>query len=192
MDLHPETERAVKTAIKTLGELGYQMIDVALPGFDVADKASAKILHAEAAAYHHEHIEQDADQIGEDVLTRFRWGLDVTGVEYALARRTQVEWRHKLEHLFESIDALVLPATPMPAMLIDESDPLLLSRSNLTRFTRMFNLTGHPSLVLPCGQTDNGLPIGLQLVGPLWQDAKLLQVADAYERVRGEFRIPDF
>ena len=191
-DLHPETERAVQTAIKTLGELGFQMIDVALPGFDVAEKASAKILLAEAAAYHHEHMEQHADQIGEDVLTRFRWGLDVTGVEYALARRTQVEWRRQLEILFESIDALVLPATPLPATPIDESDPLLLSQSNLPRFTRMFNLTGNPAIVLPCGLTQSGLPIGLQIVGPNWQEDKILQVAHTYEQARGEFRISDF
>ncbi len=96
-DLHPETEAAYRAAIKTLGEIGFELRDVSLPGFEVSEKASAKILLAEAAAYHLEHIEQHADQIGEDVLTRFKWGLDVTGVEYALARRTQVEWRHKMD-----------------------------------------------------------------------------------------------
>ena len=120
------------------------------------------------------------------MLTRFKWGLDVTGVEYALARRTQVEWQHKIEQLFESIDALVLPATPFPATRIDESDPVALSRGNLTRFTRMFNLTGHPAIVLPCGRTTDGLPIGLQIVGPRWREDKIIQVARAYEEAREE------
>jgi len=57
-----------------------------------------------------------------------------------------------------------------------------LSRGNLTRFTRMFNLSGHPAIVLPCGFTADGLPIGLQLVGGLWQEEKILQLAHAYEQ----------
>jgi aspartyl-tRNA(Asn)/glutamyl-tRNA(Gln) amidotransferase subunit A len=186
-DLHPETEAAYRAAIKTLGEIGCELRGVSLPGFEVSEKASAKILLAEAAAYHQEHIEKHADQIGEDVLTRFQWGLEVTGVEYALARHTQVEWRYKLEQLFESIDALVLAATPFPATLIDESDPVALSKGNLTRFTRMFNLTGHPAIVLPCGRTGDGLPIGLQIVGPYGSEHRILWLARSYEEARGEF-----
>lgn len=188
-DLHPDTERAVQGAIKTLGEIGFQLIDVSLPGFEVSEKASAKILLAEAAAYHQEHIEQNADQIGEDVLTRFKWGLEVTGVEYAQARRTQTQWRRKMERLFETVDALVLPATPFPATPLDGSDPLALSKGNLTRFTRMFNLTGNPSIVLPCGRTQNGLPIGVQIVGPHWREDRIVQVVRAYEEARGKFGI---
>jgi aspartyl-tRNA(Asn)/glutamyl-tRNA(Gln) amidotransferase subunit A len=190
-DLHPETEAAYRAAIRTLGEIGFELRDVSLPGFEVSEKASGKILLAEAAAYHQEHIEQHADQIGEDVLTRFKWGLDVTGVEYALARRTQVEWQHKLAQLFESIDALVLPATPFPATPIDESDPVTLSKGNLTRFTRMFNLTGNPAIGLPCGRTQQGLPIGLQIVGARWQEQVILHITRAYEEARGEFGFAD-
>jgi aspartyl-tRNA(Asn)/glutamyl-tRNA(Gln) amidotransferase subunit A len=186
-DLHSETEAAFRVAITTLRGIGFELRDVALPGFEVSEKASAKILLAEAAAYHREHMEKHADQIGTDVLTRFRWGLEVTGVEYALARRMQVEWQHKLTQLFESIDALVLPATPFPATPIDESDPVALSKGNLTRFTRMFNLTGNPALVLPCGRTTDSLPIGLQIVGARWQEEKLMRIAKAYEVARGEY-----
>ena len=183
-DLHPETEAAYRAAIKTLGELGFELRDAALPGFEASEKASSKILLSEAAAYHLEHMEQHADQIGEDVLTRFKWGLDVTGVEYAFAHRTQVAWRHKMAQLFESIDALVLPATPFPATRIDESDPVALSKGNLTRFTRMFNLTGNPAIVLPCGRTNDGLPIGLQIVGPYDSEYRILQLARFYEEAR--------
>jgi len=186
-DLHSETEAAYRAAIKTLGEIGRELRAVSLPGFEASERASAKILLAEAAAYHQEHIEHHADQIGTDVLTRFKWGLEVTGVEYALARRTQVEWRHKMTQLFESIDALVLPATPFPATRIDESDPVALSRGNLTRFTRMFNLTGNPAIVLPCGRTQDGLPIGLQIVGPYGSEHRILWLARSYEEARGEF-----
>ncbi len=188
-DLHPDTERAYRAAIKTIGELGYTLIEVALPDFEISEKASSKILLADAAAYHEDRITQEADRaldgnqaIGEDVLTRLRWGLAVTGVKYALARRTQIEWRHKLAKLFDAIDVLILPATPLPATPIDDSDPLALSQGNLTRFTRMFNLTGNPALVLPCGFTRDALPIGLQIVGAQWREDLILQVARTYEQ----------
>jgi Asp-tRNA(Asn)/Glu-tRNA(Gln) amidotransferase A subunit family amidase len=93
-----------------------------------------------------------------------------------------MEWHRKMEVLFESIDALVLPATPMPTTPIAGSDPLQLSQGNLTRFTRMFNLTGNPAMVLPCGFTSSGLPIGLQIVGPRWREHRLLAIARFYEQ----------
>ncbi len=101
-DLHPDTEAAYRAAIKTIGELGMTLIDVSLPGFEISDKASSKILLADAAAYHQNRIAQQADRaldgnqaIGEDVLTRLRWGTEVSGIEYALARRTQIDWQRK-------------------------------------------------------------------------------------------------
>lgn len=180
-DLHPATEAAYRSAIDTLRDLGFELQSVDLSGFEVSEKASAKILLADAAAYHCERIEQQPDRIGEDVLTRLRWGLEVTGVEYALACRTQTDWRRKLDRVFETIGALILPATPFPATPIDDSDPLALSKGNLTRFTRMFNLTGHPAIVLPGGFTSQGLPVGLQIVGPRWGEGQLLDIARRYE-----------
>ncbi|MFN8596910.1 MAG: amidase [Anaerolineae bacterium] len=191
-ELHPETEAAYRVAIKTIEALGFAQRDIALPNFAISEKASAKLLLADAAAYHRERIESQADRIGEDVLTRFRWGLEVTGVDYALARRTQIEWQHKFDRVFETIEALVLPATPFPATRIDDSDPLALSKGNLTRFTRMFNLTGHPSIVLPCGFTTDGLPIGLQIIGPRWREDVILHLAHAYEAATAwHMRHPD-
>jgi aspartyl-tRNA(Asn)/glutamyl-tRNA(Gln) amidotransferase subunit A len=190
-DLHPETEAAIRAAIDVMKNLGFGLHAVTLPGFAVSEQASGKILLADAAAYHQEHIERHADQIGEDVLTRLKWGLEVTGVEYANARHTQIEWRRKMDVLFEAIDALVLPATPFPATPIEGSDPLQLSQGNLTRFTRMFNLTGNPALGLPCGLTSAQLPIGLQFVGPRGHEAKLLHVARMLEISDRRFRIPE-
>lgn len=180
-NLHPETEAAYRASIDLLRDLGCELHQVDLPGFEVSEKASAKILLADAAAYHRERIERQPDRIGADVLTRLRWGLEVTGVEYALARRTQLDWRRKLDRVFETVGTLILPATPFPATPIDDSDPLALSKGNLTRFTRMFNLTGHPSLVLPGGFASPGLPIGLQIVGPRWGETQLLSIARRYE-----------
>ena len=55
-------------------------------------------------------------------------------------------------------------------------------RSALTRFTRHFNLSGHPVCSVPCGFTTAGLPIGMQIVGRAFDEATVLRVADAYQR----------
>jgi aspartyl-tRNA(Asn)/glutamyl-tRNA(Gln) amidotransferase subunit A len=145
-------------------------------------EASARILLAEAAAYHSDHIREHPGKIGADVLERLRQGLEVTGTEYASARRTQAQWQRKMSTLFKNFDLMVLPATPQPATPISESEAVPLARGRLTRFMRLFNLTGIPALVLPCGFTRSGLPIGLQIAGPAWSEAKLLQLAHAYEK----------
>jgi aspartyl-tRNA(Asn)/glutamyl-tRNA(Gln) amidotransferase subunit A len=181
-DLHPETRAAIEIATTVMKDLGFALRQIDLSGADEASAASLKILQAEAAAYHRDRMLNQADQIGTDVLTRLKTGDNVSGIDYANARRLQVKWIHQMRQLFESIEAIVLPATPMPAMRIDEADPIKLSRGNLTRFTRMFNFSGNPAIVLPCGFTSDGLPIGLQIVGGHRQEEKVLQLAYAYEQ----------
>ena len=124
-----------------------------------------------------------ADHAGGTVGGIQQHCLDAFGAAAAgnLHAQTQVQ---------ATLNAL-LPATPFPATRIDESDPVALSRGNLTRFTRMFNLTGNPAIVLPCGQTADGLPIGLQIVGPYGSEHRILWLARSYEKVRGEFGFAD-
>lgn len=178
----PETRSAVEKAVSIIPGLGCEVREMSFEGYEKAMEASARILLAEAAAYHSDHIRKHPGKIGADVLERLRQGLEVTGTEYASARRTQAQWQRKMSTLFEDFDLMVLPATPQPATPISESEAVPLARGRLTRFMRLFNLTGIPALVLPCGFTRSGLPIGLQIAGPAWSEAKLLQLAHAYEK----------
>ena len=57
-------------------------------------------------------------------------------------------------------------------------------------YTMLFNLTGHPVIVIPIGQTSNGLPIGIQIVGKRWQEMELLAIAEQIDRVAGDFKHP--
>ncbi|MBZ5552840.1 MAG: amidase [Acidobacteriia bacterium] len=177
----PETRAAVEKAVSIIPDLGCEVREVSFEGYETAMDASARILLAEAAAYHSGRIHNHPDKIGADVLERLRQGLEVTGTEYALARKIQVQWQRKMSKVFESVDLMVLPATPQPATSIAESEAVPLARGRLTRFMRLFNLTGIPALVLPCGFTRSGLPIGLQIAGPAWSEARLLQLAHAYQ-----------
>jgi amidase len=57
-------------------------------------------------------------------------------------------------------------------------------------FTMLFNLTRHPVLIIPVGQTKNGLPIGIQIVGKRWRDLELLAIAEKIAQVIGNFQHP--
>ena len=78
------------------------------------------------------------------------------------------------------------PTLPIAAPRIGEKEVIIggekeTVRSALVRLNRPANLTGHPAISIPCGFTRGGLPIGLQLIGPHWSEARLLSIALAYE-----------
>ena len=78
------------------------------------------------------------------------------------------------------VDVLLAPATPITAPSIAGFDTEV--RVNLTRLTVPINVAGLPSLSLPCGFDDQGLPIGMQLIGPPFEEALVLRAGRAYER----------
>ena len=93
----------------------------------------------------------------------------------------------EVRRALEEVDALVTPTTPLPAVPIGQevvtyggaTEPLIFA---LTRCTAPFNVTQLPALSLPCGFTDAGLPIGLQIAGRPFDEATVLRVGHAYER----------
>ena len=93
-----------------------------------------------------------------------------------------------MDALLANHDVLVAPATPIVATPVGQAEVVLEGerhdvRSSLTRLTRVFNLSGHPVCAVPCGFTVAGLPIGMQIVGRPFDEATVLRVADAYQRV---------
>ena len=84
---------------------------------------------------------------------------------------------------FESCDVLVSPVAPSPAFKIGESvdDPLTMYLSDI--FTLSVNLAGIPGLSIPCGFTQNGLPIGMQIMGNHFNEAIILKTAHHFETV---------
>jgi aspartyl-tRNA(Asn)/glutamyl-tRNA(Gln) amidotransferase subunit A len=139
------------------------------------------MMQADAAAYHHERLERHPDWFGEDVRERLEAGRATTSAEYVLARQTQVEMKHRLGKLLEIYDLLLLPSTPStaPTLALGNAPG---NAPRLTRFTAPFNLTGLPAISVPCGFSEAGMPIGVQLVAGAWKEAKLLRAARTYER----------
>src|SRR5207244_3281988 len=110
---------------------------------------------------------------GADVFTRLKSFQQIRAEEYALARRRQAELKRELERFFANIDLLITPTTPVFAPRMG-GDAVAMAQ-HLTAFTAPFDVTGAPAISIPCGFTSQGLPIGLQIVGRAWDEARVLQ-----------------
>jgi aspartyl-tRNA(Asn)/glutamyl-tRNA(Gln) amidotransferase subunit A len=179
--LHPEVESAMNAALSVIGKLAASVRDVALPASN-----DTTILRAEAYAYHFDNIKKSPELYQPETLKRIRSAEDVTLPVYVQARRQVDQYRRAIRKVFESVDLLVTPTTPVPAFTITE---LLADMDNLRtkeilslRNTRPFNILGLPAISLPCGFTRSGLPLGLQITGAPWAEGSVLRLAHAYEQ----------
>jgi len=93
----------------------------------------------------------------------------------------QTEVKKRCEMFFESYDFLITPTTPNTAPAIEGNDAVE-QAALLNRFTSPFNLAGLPAISIPCGFSGEGLPIGMQIVSKPWWEAKVLNIAYAYEQ----------
>jgi aspartyl-tRNA(Asn)/glutamyl-tRNA(Gln) amidotransferase subunit A len=119
-------------------------------------------------------------------LRRIRSGENTSAAELHRLRQDLEVERQKIFAVFDEVDVLVTPTTPIPAPNLAELKQdfeLLRPRELLLlRNTRPFNVWGLPAISIPCGFTAEGLPIGLQLAAKPWEETTLLQAAHAYEQ----------
>jgi aspartyl-tRNA(Asn)/glutamyl-tRNA(Gln) amidotransferase subunit A len=180
----PEVLEAFHRAAALFSDLGAQVEEVALPEARQYAQSNGLMVTSDAAAYHQERLQKEPQGFGADVLARLQAGAAFTSSEYALARRIQSQARRRFEKLFEEYQVLLTPATPMAAPLLDSATRVERARQ-LTAFTAPFNLSGLPAMVLPCGFSTAGLPIGLQIISKPWGEALVLSAAYAYEQIAG-------
>ena len=177
----PEVLAAVCEAAKVFEAMGCQVQKVNVDWLREAALANRTMTQSDGAAVHRDRLREHPELFGDDIRRRLEDGAKTTSTEYILARRTQVEIKKKLEQFFESYDFLLTPATPIPAPTVEGHDAVE-QAGRLTRFTAPFNLSGLPALSVPCGFTQSGLPIGLQIVSRAWADSKVLNAGYAYEQ----------
>src|SRR6202451_2954338 len=132
-------------------------------------------------------IERPQDY-GPQVLMRLQNGLAIPGVSYLEAMRWRGPALAAHNAAVAGVDAVLAPVAPVAAPTIAESDvgnspdaEAVIQR--LTRFTRPINYLGLPSLSIPSGFTGKGLPVGMQLVGRCFDEAMLLRIGAAFQRV---------
>ena len=180
-DLDPEISSAMEHALRGIEIMVAQVKDVRL---DVStDRTLQK---AESYAYHAETLKTHPELYQEETVRRLRTGEEVTTTEYIQRRRELEQARRNISQIFADVDVLVTPTTPIPAPTIADlranPDALRPVELKLLRNTRPFNVWGLPAISVPCGFTQNGMPIGLQIAGPHWREDLVLRLAHAYEQ----------
>jgi aspartyl-tRNA(Asn)/glutamyl-tRNA(Gln) amidotransferase subunit A len=166
--------------------LGAQVREVEIPNLWETLHAQRLILGAEAYAVHEERLENEPERFSEEIRERLLDGANRGAHHYANARRRGIFATVEFDNAFDGVDVLLTPTLPITAPEIEQRDLSIgdyeeTVRSALTRFTGPTDLTGHPSLSIPCGTTASGLPVGLQLIGRHFDEATLYRFGHAYQ-----------
>lgn len=188
--IHPEVRAAFREALAVLKNLGAEIVEVSMPRLEEGMEAALTILSAEATAIHEEFLRTRPEDYQPDVRARLEKGFAIRGIDYGRARRTGELLRRDVALLFQEVDLLATPMCGITAPRIGQREASIDGETvsvmaPLTRYTRLFNLTGLPAISVPCGFSSEGLPMGLQLVGRAWDEATILRAAYAYEIATG-------
>ena len=185
--LDPEVDRSVRDAIGVLESLGAVVTEVSFPMFNDSQAISGAILMSEAAAYHRDLLASDGEKLYPPVRVRLEAGLFVSAADYLRAQQARSLFDRQARELLEQVDLLAGPTEPVTAPLllaerVQAGEREVGTTGALTQYTRPYNLTGSPAISVPCGFSEAGLPMALQLAGRPFDELTVLRAAHAYEQ----------
>jgi aspartyl-tRNA(Asn)/glutamyl-tRNA(Gln) amidotransferase subunit A len=203
--IQPEVEAAVRGAVDRLAELGAEVEEVSLPHTDYAlpvyyliapAEASANLARYDGVRYGLREGRESLEAMyrdtrgqgfGPEVKRRIMLGTYALSAGYydayyLKAQKVRTLIKGDFDAAFEKVDVIVGPTSPTTAFRIGEKvdDPLQMYLADV--FTLSMNLAGICGLSVPCGSDDQGLPIGMQVMGPAFAEGEVLRVAHAYEQ----------
>jgi amidase len=186
VDVDPQVSKAVLATTATFKELGAEIREVKFPVSDADMDDWVTICAAETMAAHEKWFPSRAADYGPTFRSFLEEGVKVRGIDYVNATVRRQVVRRTLDDLFQGVDLLLCPSmSSLPMPLADFRPDAPLSRvaaAKLLRLTAPFDLTGSPTISLPCGFSTEGLPISLQLVGRHDEEGLLMQAGHAYEQ----------
>jgi aspartyl-tRNA(Asn)/glutamyl-tRNA(Gln) amidotransferase subunit A len=188
--IEPEIETAVRAAMRVFAGLGAELVEIPMPPeldslFDVyraIQRPEATTAHMDAGWY-----PARADRYTPETCAALERGLTYTAGDYIRAQRQRQAFTEAMEALFDRVDALLTPTLALVAPRVAEIErPLVVAgqpvEGALLRLTFPFDVSGQPALTVPCGFSQAGLPIGLQIVGRRYDEATVLRLGHAYQR----------
>ncbi len=183
----PEVKAAVQAAARQAEQLGARVIPVRVPDIEALNAAGLVILLSEAAAVHQANLARRRADFGADALALLDQGSLVPAADYINAQRQRKLLLGQFHKLFQKIDCLITPSTPITAPRIGQTEITLAgttydTRFLTTRFARGFNALGFPALSMPCGESPEGLPMGLQIIARPFEENLLLALGESLER----------
>lgn len=182
-----EVRRHTEEVARRLSEAGATVVEVELPpSFSVAPDVQRVVMNVECAAFHEEFFRHRADEYGPRLRANIEMGLLIPTVTYLQAQRLRREFRRDLTALAQEVDALLMPATPAPA-------PRDLNTTGDAAFQAPWTSAGLPTVVVPSGLSQDGMPLGVQFAAPPFEEGQLLGTARWCEQALGlDLRPPDY
>ena len=181
-DAMPGIRELFADAVQVIQNLDVQIDSWTLPA-TLDPKAAQVVSRSEGYVSIHEMFDGDFSSIDPSIHQRLNVGADATAFDYLRGLEARAAIEAAVSGVLESRDFLLSPAYPYPAEPIKRFD----ARANDTYHASLFNASHHPALVVPMGIAD-GLPVGLQIVGRMHDDATVLQIGQAFQQATSHHR----
>ncbi len=206
--MHDEVRRKIESGIALLKKLGCQPMEIRMPHTDYAIATYYIIATAEASSNlaRYDGVRYGPRVPGETLIEMYRktrgrgFGQEVKrrimlgtyvlsagyyDAYYLKGQKVRSLIAQDFRDAFTKVDAIVTPTSPVPAFKLGErtEDPLQMYLSDI--YTVTGSLAGVPGISVPCGKTRGGLPVGMQILGPAFAEARVLQLAQAFEDAGG-------
>jgi aspartyl-tRNA(Asn)/glutamyl-tRNA(Gln) amidotransferase subunit A len=179
----PIVLKRVDEAIAALKSLGARVEDVTVPTLNLATIANAVIYYNEFWAAHKSDAAAVLKHGAAQRRARIYLGLLTGSADYIQAQRVRSRVRAEFAEVFGKVDCLALPNQAGPAPLVKDVGPIdTLFKHVVPEYHGPFNLTGLPTLSVPCGFSESNLPIALQIVGKPFDELSILRVGYTYQQ----------
>ena len=189
--VNPETRQAVESAVDQLAEMGASIEEISVPIIEYAGAIYMSFCDVDNPRLHEARLFDSPTDY--DYATRVRLLLAnlIPASMAGKAQRARALLRREMFEVMRKVDVLVSPTKSTPAPRIQETQANLTTVDEVVRgvyavrnnsTTTFFNMTGLPAISLPCGFTESGLPLGLQIGGRIYENETIFQVAYAYEQ----------
>ncbi len=181
--VNPGVRKLFDAAIQTLRDLGARTSVVDVPHMAETWTALMAVIRTEQAAVHSDLIRSRRHLYGKNLGDRIADAMVRPAVQYIQAQRLRTLIKHDFDTALEKVDVIATPTIPIWPYRIDANISGGAGQGALTtKFTPPSNLTGLPTLSVPCGFSPDGLPAGLQIIGRSFDERLLFRIAHTYER----------
>ena len=144
------------------------------------------LVESEAAIVHKNDLIFRSQELSSELVSFLKYGENLSAKKLLFVKKNIKDSAKIFYEIFEKLDAIVLPTTPQTAFKFGKH------YKNQADFTSLANLIKCPSVSVPMGMSKDGLPLGLQFLGNLWEDKKILSIASKYqENSESSFQLPN-
>jgi aspartyl-tRNA(Asn)/glutamyl-tRNA(Gln) amidotransferase subunit A len=187
-NVEPQIRAAMQASLEVLRALGAKIIELEVPDLTPAYELAQIGLRAEASALHEQWLRERPQDYSVGVRSELEAGLLIPAVRYLEAQRLRAPLLAEFcAKVFAHVDVLHAPVTDGPTPRMQDFNPddperaAKIMRAQ-ARITRPIGYMGLCALAVPCGFTDNGLPVGFQLIGRPYGEARLFNLGHLYQR----------